>query len=609
MNRALNGGLLTTSESPPIDYARPPIYAKMIRDTDVYVTMRDRVKLCVDIYRPETTEKLPALLAFAIYNKDFQGPEVAETLPPQPAWAPLWTGPLEAGDTHFLVSRGYVHVIGSPRGVGKSDGGGSREWDSYDLIEWIATQPWCDGNVGMVGISGFGAEQFHVAKQQPPHLKAIFPFDPRGAYGVHGGFREEYPGGVLHMFRYLVGHFSAMHQHRGAPGPLPEPKESYWREAMSNADYRMYPNVFNLLAQKGQHMPPYFDLLIDPYDKEEVVERSEAEFSKIKIPCYTGSGWYGYTYKTHLNGAQSYFANLDVPKKLMLTGPAHLERPFHSFHQEILKWYDHWLKGIDTGIMREPRVKYWVMGENTWRCADDWPLPETEWTKIYLRSWERLSTEPFTPASADEFVPSDAFLQMPPTQTNIVQKLRYLSDPLPQDVLIAGPSVLNLYAEIDQDDTNWIVILKDVGPDVSVMSVREGERELPKSLPEREVTRGWLKASHRALDPERSKPWKPWHPLTRAARKPVIPGEINEYAIEIMATANLFRKGHRICLEITSLDLPTGVAGATNAEYVPYHICSSKTVVHKVYHDAMRPSHLLLPVIPTTTAERDRADG
>ena len=74
--------------------------------------MRDGVKICVDIYRPDTTEKLPALLAFAIYNKDFQGPDVAEALPPQPAWSPLWTGPLEAGDTHFLVSRGYVHVIG-----------------------------------------------------------------------------------------------------------------------------------------------------------------------------------------------------------------------------------------------------------------------------------------------------------------------------------------------------------------------------------------------------------------------------------------------------------------------------------------------------------------
>jgi predicted acyl esterase len=86
--------------------------------------------------------------------------------------------------------------------------------------------------------------------------------------------------------------------------------------------------------------------------------------------------------------------------------------------------------------------------------------------------------------------------------------------------------------------------------------------------------------------------------LTRESRKPVVPGDVNEYQIEIMATANLFRKGHRICLEIASMDLPTGVAGATNAEYVPYHICSSRTVLHKIYHDAERPSHLLLPVVP-----------
>ena len=590
---------LQPADRPPPDYDRPATYHAMVSEKDVAVPMRDGVKLSVDIYRPDSPEKFPALLAFAIYNKDFQGPEMADAIPPQPAWSPLWTGPMETGDTRFFVSRGYVHVVGMPRGVGKSEGGGARVFDSYDLIEWIAAQPWCDGNVGMVGISGFGAEQLHVAKQQPPHLKAIFPFDPRGAYGVLGGFREEYPGGVIHLFRYLVGHFSAMHQVKGQPGALSPEREVLWRAAMSNPDYRMYPHVYNLLAQKGQHMPPYFDLLIDPYDSEAAVEKSESEFAQIKVPTYTGSGWYGYTYKTHLNGAQSYFANISAPKKLMFTGPAHLERPFHSFHHEILRWHDHWLKGIDTGVMREPRVKFWVMGENAWRPADDWPLPETQWTKLYLNSWERLSPVPFTASSVDDSQPPDVFAQMPPTQTNRIERLRYVSEPLAQDLLVAGPIVLNLFASIDQDDTNWIVILKDIGPDVSVRTVRAGERELPRGLAERELTRGWLKASHRALDGKRSKPWKPWHPLTRAAQKPVVPGEINEYAIEILSTANLFKKDHRIALEITSLDLPTGVAGATDAEYVPYHICSSRTTVHRIFHDATRPSHLVLPVIPT----------
>jgi hypothetical protein len=367
---------------------------------------------------------------------------------------------------------------------------------------------------------------------------------------------------------------------------------------MQNADYRMYPQVFNVLTQKGQHMPPYFELLIDPFDKQETIDAAESAIEQIKVPSYTGAGWYAYTYKTHLNGAQNYFERLRAPKKLMFAGPAHLERPFHSLHGEMLRWYDNWLKNIDTGIMDEPAVRYWVMGANEWRSGSDWPLPETQWTKFYLNSWERLQTAPFTPSSADDEIPPDAFVQMPPTQTNRIDKLRYLTEPLPEDLLIAGPAVLNLFAEIDQDDTNWIVSLKDVGPDVSVRTVREGEREISHDLTEREITRGWLKASHRALDSKRSKPWRPWHPLTRAAQRKITPGAVENYAIEIMATANLFRRGHRICLEIMSADMPTGVGGATNAEYVPNHICSSKTTLHKAYHDARRPSHLLLPVIP-----------
>lgn len=585
-------------DSPPSNYQREPLYEKMIEERDVMVPMRDGVHLCVDIYRPDSAEKFPALLAFSIYNKDIQGPHLSDTLPPQPAWSPLWTGPLEAGDTKFFVSRGYVHVIGSPRGIGKAEGGGTREWDSYDLIEWIAEQPWCDGNVGMIGISGFGAEQLFVAKQQPPHLRAIFPFDSRGAYGELGGFRDEYPGGVIHVFRYLITHFSAIHGHKGRPEELPPEREKLWEEAMNNPDYRMYPNIYNLLTQKGQHFPPYFNLLIDPFDKEETVKKSEAEFDKIKVPTYTGSGWYGYTYKTHLQGSQHWYREIKAPKKLMYTGPAHVERPFHSFHDEILKWNDHWLKGIETDIMDEPPVKVWVMGANKWRYAEDWPFPETRWTKFYLHSWERLRTEPFAPSSSEGYEEPDAFLQMPPTHTKKIERLRYMTDPLPEDTLVIGPSALYLFASIDQTDTNWVVILKDVGPDVSVMTAREGEKEIPSDLPERELTRGWLKASHRALDPERSEPWRPWHPLTREAWKTVVPGEINEYAIEILATANLFRKGHRICVDITSLDLPTGVAGATNVEYIPYHICSSKTTVQKIYHNEKYPSYLLLPMIP-----------
>src|SRR6202023_1012844 len=122
-----------------------------------------------------------------------------------------------------------------------------------------------------------------------------------------------------------------------------------------------------------------------------------------------------------------------------------------------------------------------------------------------------------------------------------VERLRYMTDPLPHDVTVAGPITLTLHAAIDQEDTNWIIVLKDVGPDVSVRTAREGERDVPSTLPERELTRGWLKASYRALDEQPSKPWEPFYKLTRDSIEPVEPGEIVKYEIQSLATANEFK--------------------------------------------------------------------
>src|SRR6516225_2388465 len=109
-------------DRPPVAYDRAATFAGLIAEKDVAVPMRDGINLSIDIYRPGAGGRFPALLAFSIYNKDLQGPDMAKALPPQPAWSSLWAGLLEAGDTRFFVSRGYVHIVGSPRGVGKSDG-------------------------------------------------------------------------------------------------------------------------------------------------------------------------------------------------------------------------------------------------------------------------------------------------------------------------------------------------------------------------------------------------------------------------------------------------------------------------------------------------------
>jgi len=570
-----------------------PIYNTKVEGTDIMVPMRDGTRLAVDVYRPDADGSFPALLAFAAHNKFLQSPAVADACNNQPAWAPLWCGPVEGGDTRFFTSRGYVHVVGNLRGCGNSDPGDpwvQGKTDAYDLIEWIAEQPWCDGNVGMIGISDFGRRQLVAAMSRPPHLKAIFPYDPSNFT-----FRDTAPGGAIHTMWFHLLKFSAEHPHEVTFTPE---EEELWKQACNNPDYRMYTAIFNLLERKGKLGLRFFRLLIDPYEPENAQELEE-EVKKINIPVYLGTGWYAYTYKGHLFGNFRYWelCTNSPFKKMLLTGPAHLQRPWISFHDELLRWYDYWLKGIDTGIVDEPRIKIWVMGANRWRHSDEWPLKETTWKKLYLDSWERLRWEPFTPSSRDGIDEPDCFAQMPLKQTRAVQRLRYMTDPLPEDLEVTGPLSLHFWAEIDQEDTNWIIIIKDVGPDVSVQTAREGEMERPP-VPEREVTRGWLKASHRAVDEKRSQPGRPFHPFTRSAHKPVVPGEITKYDIEIAPTSNVFKRDHRICVDITSLDVPTGVAGDSAVEYIPYHICSSKTVVHKVYRCQGYPSHLLVPVIP-----------
>jgi uncharacterized protein len=120
--------------------------AEMIEERDIFVAMRDGTRLALDVYRPDNAGRYPVLYAAALHNKDMQGPDVADALPPQPAYAPLWFGPIEAGNTRLFVANGYAHVIAQPRGSGKSAGHyGHEDTDHYDTIEWITHQPWCDG--------------------------------------------------------------------------------------------------------------------------------------------------------------------------------------------------------------------------------------------------------------------------------------------------------------------------------------------------------------------------------------------------------------------------------------------------------------------------------
>src|SRR5215510_7382014 len=127
--------LIPSGNQPPSQYDRPAEFVEFVREKDIAVAMRDGIHLAVDVYRPDAPGSFPALLAFGVHTKEMQGDEYPRSFPPQPSWSSLWLGHMEAGDTEYFVSRGYIHVVAQPRGFLKSGDGGSREWDSFDLIE------------------------------------------------------------------------------------------------------------------------------------------------------------------------------------------------------------------------------------------------------------------------------------------------------------------------------------------------------------------------------------------------------------------------------------------------------------------------------------------
>jgi uncharacterized protein len=540
-------------------------------EKDVYVAMSDGVRLAVDIFKPDAAERFPALLAIGPWGKD----AVEMSFPPQPLnKSSVWDGNLEAGDTSEIVSRGYIHVIADARGTGKSEGesyGGMTTQDGidgYDLVEWIARQPWCDGNVGMTGYSYYGGIQLKTAIQQPPHLKAIFP-----THLVADYYHDAYAGGVLSLFQYGVFYGRAGTSGFAAKNVVsemikkltPEELERRVQECLNDPDIKYFPNLYHLLHYPFKN-PQFFDMLLNPLNGPYWQDRSVYPFyDRIKVPAYIiGKCARGASFWDIYNG-------INTTKKILVKPTEPEERPWREDIELFIRWYDYWLKGLDTGLMEEPPIKMFVTGINHYRYEQQWPLPGTEWTPCYLRRWEALS---FAPELFQN--EPDCFLQQPLHLSNKRDSVIYLSPPLPENLEVIGPVSLKLFAAIDQDDTNWIVKLQDVAPGGAAAG----------------ICGGYLKASHRALDAQKSTPFRPHCSDTRI--DPVRPGEIYEYNIDLGAASNIFSAGHRIRLSIGSMESPRDPE--MQIHFHP-HLCSSRTTLHKIFRNREYRSHLLLPVV------------
>jgi predicted acyl esterase len=440
--------------------------------------------------------------------------------------------------------------------------------DIYDLIEWIAVQPWCTGKVGMMGPSSYSNAQMSVAPDPPPHLVALHP-DEGGEFFFH--FHGIWDTLMYHIGWGRHGNDSTIpRSHTPKPQPPPamwslprEELEARLEEALNHPDIKYNTKWYSSLKYPMKD-PDSFDLILDSFHPRPMAETAH----KIKLPIYLGTPW---VTKLYIWGAFSALGKISTPakdKKMIVYPPGFPPRPYASYHDEIVRWYDYWLKEIDTGIMDEPPMKIFVMGINKWKFENEWPLARTKWTKYYLHPKGGLS-----PEKVEGTPRPDTFTQPAPYLDPTVYCLRYSTGPLDEDIEVTGPVALYLEAAIDIDDTNWMADLVDVDP--------EGNRQW--------ISVGYLKAKFRALDESQSKPYLPIHP--RQDPVPITSGKKYEYAISMMPTSVVFQKGHSMELIIRNQDDILSRLGTWGTYMLPF----MQTVKHDIHFGK---SHLLLPVIP-----------
>ncbi len=545
----------------------------IVIEKDVEVPMRDGARLMADVFRPQGDAKVPAILNLGPYQKDklWVVPDTLEEKPnPYMNWETI--NPLS------WVPQGYAAVRVDGRGSGNSQGQ-CEPWslaesvDFYDAIEWAAAQPWCNGKVGLLGISYFAINQWFAAHRQPPSLKAIIPWE-----GFADIYRDAlFHGGILSVF--MTNWFTAhlMHHTVGRAG-------------------QQIPNAW---ATNTLHF-----WLSNNLDSG-ALHGAQAQWDKVTVPMYSVGNWTGFG--LHLRGnTEAFMRAASKHKKLRIHTGSHVH-PFYrdEARADQLRFFDYWLKGIDNGVMDEPPVKLAIRygaDKVEWRNENEWPLARTQWTKFYFD---------LAPPAAGQAVNSGRLVSENPKQTSsrtyAASSLGSMGStsaassqvmgggikpdmgialetpPLERDVEVTGPLAATFWVSSSSEDMDLFLTLRHFDADgKEVMETGQQGTPVP-------VAKGWLRVSHRELDPELTLPYRPYHKHQR--RLFLQPGEAVKVDVEIWPTSMVFKKGHRIRLDVQPRD------GVGSQGYLHYH-ADYNTGTNTVYAGGERESYLLLPVIP-----------
>ena len=558
---------------------------------DVKVPMRDGVNLSTDIYLPDVTGQVPAILVRSPYNNNRETNVI---------------------DAVYFAERGYAVVLQDARGRWDSEG----QWypfvneaqDGFDTQEWMGSQPWCDGNIGTMGGSYLAMVQWQAAPLRSRYLKAIVP--QVGYSNLYHNW--VYTGGAFQLAFNLRWGAIQMHTRTNQLQYLWMPEENHlstlqWHLPLATMD-EAAGRVSQLWKDWIAH-PGYDDYWrsMRPVDEH---------YSEIQVPAYGIGGWFDVFLQSTLNNFMGVNEHGRPPgkgnQKIVIgpwvhkcgnggrdtgTGDVEFGEAVRiDLRGEHTRWFDYWLKGIENGVADEPPVNVFVMGANQWRQAGDWPIPGTGYTPYYLHSEGKANSsfgDGVLDTSAPGSEPPDRFVYDPehpvmtvggstccteevtpvsmgPRDQQSVEwrpdVLVYTTPPLEEDIEVVGPVKMALYAASTARDTDFTAKLVDVHPNGTAINVAQG------------IIRARSRDS--------------WEEPT-----PLEPGRTYEYTIDLWSTANRFLKGHRIRVEVSSSNFPqfdrnpnTGNPFGLDAE--------TQKATQTIFHDRELPSHIVLPIAP-----------
>jgi len=551
--------------------------------------MRDGVRLSADVFRPDAPGKFPVILIRTPYDKE--GYSRYSSFP------------------DYAAGKGYVVIVQDVRGRYGSEGVFlpyvQEIEDGYDSVEWAAALPYSNGKVGTQGCSYLGAVQWQLATASPPHLVAIFPqctFANARHFFFFGGAFD------LSWISWLNGRLPDIKKRRGIEGKEAFPEEARIQWTRNKWKWLSYLPLRNFPLLK-EFCPYYYDWLSHPDDGSYWdFANVEKKHRQVEVPAYNFTGWFDDGYGQP--GALLNFLGMKKNGKTkearegqkLIIGPwTHCNPTTKAgdidfgpeaaidLNELVMRWFDFWLKGIDNGILSEPPIKIFVMGSNRWRYEQEWPLARTEYTPYYLHSLGGANSlngngtlnqrapasenpdfyiyDPSNPVTDFHFEESGPRDQRPIEIRNDV--LVYTSEPLAADLEVTGPITAEIWASSSAKDTDFVVKIMDVYPDGYSQNITP-------------QLSGILRARYRESESS---------PIL------LMPGKIYKFDIGLMYTSQVFKKGHRIRMAVTSSYFPhmdrnpnTGHPFGEDQEAV--------RAEQKIYHDKNFSSRIILPEIP-----------